>query len=164
MYRNGRGPMMGGNRGFMGGPMMGGRRGPMGGPMMGGHRSYMGGPMHHAGMGFRPMHHRPMGLFPLGGLFLFPALMFGGWMVVAVLGSILGLIGSVIGGAFEGLSSLASGAFTGGGLVAGIVIGVVLYFWLKKRNAAKQETVGDADGEEATEQFAETNDYHSACM
>ena len=55
MYMNGRGPM---NRGF----------GPMGGPM------------HHRPMGYRPMGmwHRPMGFFPMGGLFLLPALMFGG--------------------------------------------------------------------------------------
>ena len=155
MYMNGRGPMMGGHRGPMGGPMMGGRRDYMGGPMMGGHR----GPM----MG-GPMHRRPMGFFPMGGLFLFPALMFGGWMVIAVLGGILSLVGSIIGGVFEGLSSIASGAFTSGGLVAGIVIGVVLYFWLKKRNAAKDENIGDVDGEKVAEQIVEPNEYRSAGM
>ena len=68
MYMNGRGPMMGGHRGpMMGAPMHHHRR--MGGPGMG------------FGPGFRPMyrpmrmyHHRPMGFFPLGGLFILPAL------------------------------------------------------------------------------------------
>ena len=122
MYMNGRGPMMGGHRGPMGGPMY---HRPMGGPGMG------------FGPGFRPMHRpmyrRPMGFFPLGGLFILPALMFGGWIVVAVLGGILGLVGSIIGGVFEGLGSLASGAFSGGGLVIGIVIGLALYFYIRKR-------------------------------
>ena len=63
------------------------------------------------------------GSFPVS-LFLLPALMFGGWISVAVVGSVLGLIGSVIGGVFSGLVSLASGAFSGSGLVVGIVIGL----------------------------------------
>ena len=131
MYMNGRGPMMGGHRGPM-----------MGAPM---HHHRMGGPGMGYGPGFRPMYHpmrmhyRPMGFFPLGGLFILPALMFCGWIVVAVLGGILGLVGSIIGGVFEGLSSLASGAFSGSGLVIGIVIGLALYFGLKKRNAAAKE-------------------------
>ena len=73
--------------------------------------------------------------FP-GGLLILPVLMFGGWIAIAVIGGVLGLIGSVIGGIFTGLSCLTSAAFSGGGLVIGIVIGLVLYFWLKKRNAA----------------------------
>ena len=68
--------------------------------------------MHHRpmgfgpGMGYRPMgmwrrpYHRPLGFFPLGGLFILPALMFGGWIVVAVLGGLLSLAGAVIGGVF----------------------------------------------------------------
>ena len=74
-----------------------------------------------------------------GGMLILLALMFGGWIVVAVLGGILGLAGSIIGGVFAGLSSLASGAFSGSGLVIGIVIGLALYFGLKKRNAAAKE-------------------------
>ena len=134
MYMNGRGPMMGGSM----------HHRPMGGPGMG--RPGMG-----FGPGFRPMrmHHRPMGFFPLGGLFILPALMFGGWIVVAVLGGILGLVGSIIGGVFEGLGSLASGAFTGGGLVIGIVIGLALYFFIRRRKneTTEEESTGTVDGE-----------------
>ena len=81
MYMNGRGPMTGGHRGPMGGPGMG-------------PRVRMG---YAPGMGFRPMrvYHRPMGFFPLGGLFILPALMFGGWIVLAVLGVFLGIFAAV---------------------------------------------------------------------
>ena len=148
MYMNGRGPMMGGHRGPM-----------MGAPM---HHHRMGGPGMGFGPGFRPMYrpmrmnHHPMGFFPLGGLFILPALMFGGWIVVAVLGGVLGLVGSILGGVFEGLDSLASGAFTGSGLVIGIVIGLALFFWLKKRNAAKEEeSSSTVDGEAVRTEIAE---------
>ena len=142
MYMNGRGPMMGA-------------------PMH--HHRHMGGPGMGFGPGFRPMyrpmrmyHHRPMGFFPLGGLFILPALMFGGWIVVAVLGGILGLVGSIIGGVFEGLGSLASGTFTDSALPIGIVIGLALYFWLKKRNAAKvEETTSTVDGEAVETEIVE---------
>ena len=141
MYMNGRGPMMGA-------------------PMH--HHRHMGGPGMGFGPGFRPMYrpmrmyHRPMGFFPLGGLFILPALMFGGWIVVAVLGGVLGLVGNIIGGVFEGLGSLTSGAFTGSGLVIGIVIGLALYFWLKKRNAAKvEETTSTVDGEAVETEIVE---------
>ena len=143
MYMNGRGPMMGGHRGPMGGrPGMGFGPGPR--PRMGF------GP----GMGFRPMrvHRRPMmGFFPLGGLFILPALMFGGWIVVAVLGGLLSLAGAVIGGVFEGLSSLTSGAFSVSGLVIGIMIGLVTFYCFrnrKKEEAARQENIGTVDGVE----------------
>ena len=113
MYMNGRGPM---NRGF----------GPMGGPM------------HHRPVGFRPMGmwHRPMGFFPLGGLFILPALMFGGWIAIAVVGGILSLIGTVIGGVFSGLFYLVSEVFSGSGLVIGIVIGLVAFYGFRSRKGA----------------------------
>ena len=115
MYMNGRGPM---NRGF----------GPMGGPM------------HHRPMGYRPMGmwHRPMGFFPMGGLFLLPALMFGGWIALAGIGSILGLVGAVIGGIFSGLGYLVSGIFSGNGIVLGIVIGLVAYYVLRNKRAKNE--------------------------
>ncbi len=91
--------------------------------------------------------HRRDGSF-LGSLFLLPALMFGGWIAIAVIGSVLGLIGSIIGGIFYELVSVASGAFSGSGVVIGIVIGLALYFWLKKRNAAgEEESSSTVDGE-----------------
>ena len=111
------------------------------GPMMGGHRGPMGG----------PMHHRPMGFFPMGGLFILPALMFGGWIVVAVLGGLLSLAGMVIGGIFEGLDALAEGAFSGGGIVIGVVIGLVVFYCFrnrKRKEAARRENIGTVDGVE----------------
>lgn len=116
MYVNGRGPM---NRGF----------GPTGGPM------------HHRPMGFRPMGmwHRPMGFFPISGLFLLPALMFGGWITIAVVGGVLSLFGTIIGGIFSGLASLASGVFSGNGVVIGIVIGLIAFYYFHNRKAAETE-------------------------
>ena len=43
----------------------------------------------------------------LGGLFILPVLIFGGWIAIAVLGGILGLAGSLIGGLFSGMTALA---------------------------------------------------------
>ena len=71
--------------------------------------------------------------FP-GGLLILPALIFGGWIAIAVVGGVFGLIGSVIGGIFSGLSSLTSAAFSGSGLVIGIVIGLVAYYCFRNRN------------------------------
>ena len=91
--------------------------------------------------------HRRNGSF-LGGLFVLPALMFGGWIAIAVIGGVLGLVGSIIGGIFSVLTSLASSAFSGSGVVIGIVIGFALYFWLKNRNAAQEkESSSTVDGE-----------------
>lgn len=99
--------------------------------------------------------HRRSGSF-LGSLFILPALMFGGWIAIAVIGGVLGLIGSIIGGVFSGLASLASGAFSGGSVAAGVVIGLALYFWLKKRNTESQdETGGTVDGETVETEIAE---------
>ena len=50
--------------------------------------------------------HRRNGSF-LGGLFILPVLMFGGWIAIAVMGGILGLAGSLIGGMFSGMAALA---------------------------------------------------------
>ena len=136
MYMNGRGPMMGGHRGPMGGP-----------------RSRMG---YVPGMGFRPMrvHRRPMGLFPMGGLFILPALMFGGWITIAVVGGILSLVGSVIGGVFEGVGFLAEEAFSGSGLVIGIVIGLIAFFCFRNRKE-KDESASTVDGAEVDTEIVE---------
>ena len=92
----------------------------------------------------------------LGSLFFLPALMFGGWIAIAVIGGVLGLVGSIIGGIFSGLTSLASSAFSGSGVVIGIVIGFALYFWLKKRNEAKEEeTTSTVDGEAVEAEIVE---------
>ena len=141
MYMNGRGPTTGGHRGPMGGP----GTGP---------RVRMG---YAPGMGFRPMrvYHRPMGFFPLGGLFILPALMFGGWIAVAVLAGVLSLAGSIIGGVFTGLGALAENAFSGNGLVIGIVIGLAAFRYFRNRNAKKEESTGTVDGEEADTEIIE---------
>ena len=134
MYMNGHGPMMGGHRG-----------GPMGGPGMG-PRPRMG---YVPGMGFRPVrvHRRPMGFFPMGGLLILPALMFGGWIAVAVVGGILSLAGNIIGGVFSGLSALASGAFSGSSVGVGIVIGLAAFCFFRNRKA-KNGPASTVDGEE----------------
>ncbi len=74
----------------------------------------------------------------IGSLFLLPALMFGGWIAVISLAGVFALFGTMIGGVFGGLDALAEGAFSVSGLVPGIILGLLLYFWLKKRNAAQQ--------------------------
>ena len=84
-----------------------------------------------------PRHRR--GGFP-GGLLILPALMFGGWMAIAVVGGVLGLIGSVIGGIFSGLASLASGALSGKGILLGIVIGLAAYRFRSRNTQAADET------------------------
>ena len=72
-------------------------------------------------------------------LFLLPALMFGGWIAIAVVGGVLSLVGSVIGGIFSGLTSLAAGVFSGKGIVIGIVVGVVLYYYLRRQKSESAE-------------------------
>ena len=96
----------------------------------------------------------------LGSLFILPALMFGGWIAIAVIGGVLGLIGSILGGIFSGLASVASEAFSGSGIAIGIVMGLALYFWLKKRNAATEEESGSTvDGEAVETEIVEPR-YH----
>ena len=87
---------------------------------------------------------RRHGSFP-GGLLILPALMFGGWIAIAVVGGVLGLIGSIIGGIFSGLASLTSAAFSGSGLVIGIVIGLAAFWYFRNRNA---QNAAGADTEE----------------
>ncbi len=108
---------------------------------------------------FGDSRHRRGGSFP-GGLFILPALMFGGWIAISVIEGVLGLVGSIIGGIFSGLSSLASGAFSGSSVVLGVAIGLALYFWLKKRNTAAEEESGSTvDGEAVETEIVEPR-YH----
>ena len=99
---------------------------------------------------------RRRGSFP-GGLLILPALMFGGWIAIAVMGGVLGLIGTIIGGIFSGLASLGSAAFSGRGLVIGIVIGLVAFYCFRNREkeTACREDTGAVDGVEV-EQIIET--------
>ena len=97
----------------------------------------------------------------LGSLFILPALMFGGWMAIAVIGGVLGLVGSIIGGIFSGLASLASSAFSGSGVMLGIVIGLVLYFGLQKKNEAhEEESSSTVDGEAVETEVVEPQYRH----
>ena len=78
----------------------------------------------------------------LGGLLLLPALVFGGWIAVAVVGGVLSLAAAVIGGVFSGLESIAAGVFSGSGMVLGIVIGLAAFCYFRNRNtrnAAEEE-------------------------
>ena len=143
------------------------------GPMMGGHRGPMGGPMHHRPMGFGPRMGHPMGMWrrpyyrPMmgfGGLFILPALMFGGWIAVAVLGGLLSLVGTVIGGVFEGLGALAEGTFSGSGLLIGIVIGLAAFYCFrnkKKEEEARQDHVGTVDGVEVEQVIEPEKTYRT---
>ena len=76
----------------------------------------------------------------LGGLLLLPALIFGGWVALAVIGGVFSLSATVIGGVVSGRASSASGIFSGRGLVIGIVIGVALYYYARRQN---DETAGE---------------------
>ena len=69
-----------------------------------------------------------------GGLLILPFLMFGGWMITALLAGILSLIGTVIGGIFSGMTVISYEAFSGSGLLIGIVIGLALFFSFRKRS------------------------------
>ncbi len=125
------------------------------GPGMNGHRGPMGGPAYR-----RPMRttRRPTGFFPMGGLFILPGLLFGGWITAVALAGILSLFGSIIGSVFGGLSWLISEIFSGGGVAAGAVIGLLLFIGLKKKRDARKESesIGTVDGEEVDVQIAET--------
>ena len=94
------------------------------------------GPMYgHRGFGHR-------GFLP-GGLFLLPALLFGGWMIIAVAGSLIGAAVMLLGSIFSGIAAVADGifsaAFAGGDLIIGFVLGMSLYFWARKKKAARSE-------------------------
>ena len=56
--------------------------------------------------------------------------------ILYVITAVINVIGVVIGAVFSGAAFMLGEVFSGEGLVIGIVIGLVLYFWLKKRNAA----------------------------
>ena len=60
-----------------------------------------------------------------------------------VIAAVINVIGVIIGAVFFGAGSLLSGifslAFSGEGLVAGIVLGVLAYNLFRKRNTAGEE-------------------------
>ena len=121
------------------------------------------GPMHgHRGFngGFGPRVRRPVTGFGLGGLFLLPALMFGGWAILAVIGAIIGTVvmvfGEVLGGLASAAESVLSGVSSPGAIAVGAVIGYLLY---RRIRAGKAEQAS-AETEEAHEESAP--DYYAA--
>ena len=102
--------------------------------------------------GFPRGGYRPMGAgFGLGGLFLLPALLFGGWMIVAVVGMVFSGVIMILGSIFSGIGHLANGVFSGvtsvGAIAVGVLIGLALFFRVRNGKAAENE-----DGEEAEEE------------
>ena len=98
--------------------------------------------------GGRRMHHR--GYAPMGGLFLLPGILFGGFFglyailaVLNVAGVVLSAVLSVFGAVFSGIMRGIGSAFYGigsvGSVVAGIVIGLVVYYWIRSRKARGAE-------------------------
>ena len=100
--------------------------------------------------GGRRMHHG--GYHPIGGLFLFPGILLGGFFglyamlaVLNIAGVVIGALFSVLGAAFagivSGIGSLFSGIDSTSGLIAGIVIGLVGYYLIRSRKIrnAKEE-------------------------
>ena len=92
--------------------------------------------------------YRPMG-FGLGGLFLLPALLFGGWMIVAVVGTVFSAVIMILGSIFSGISYLADGVSSGitsvGAVAVGILIGLALFFRIRNRRAAENEEAEEAE-------------------
>ena len=86
-------------------------------------------------------------------------LMFGGWIVLAVLGMFLGIFAAVAGplvGIFASCFSwIYHTVFSGSGFALGIVIGLVWYFTNKKKNNSSRN---DDDNEE---EYFETRHYNS---
>ncbi len=121
------------------------------------------GPMHgHRGFngGFGPRVRRPVTGFGLGGLFLLPALLFGGWVIIAVLGAIIGTIVMVFGEVFGGLASAAESVFSGVSSPGAIAVGAVIGYLLYRRFRAGRAEQASAETEDAQEESAP--DYYAA--
>ena len=98
--------------------------------------------------GCRRMRHR--GYYPMGGLFLFPGILFGGFFGIYAVLAVLNVIGVVVGAVFSGLAAafsavmggigtVVSGIGPAGGLAAGVVIGYVLFRSIRRRRISDEE-------------------------
>ena len=111
--------------------------------------------------GCRRMHHR--GYRPMGGLFLFPGILFGGFIGIYAILAVLNVAGVVIGAVFSALAAALSGVISGigsafsglmsgigsafsgvgfaGSVIVGVVIGVILFRCIRRRrsNTADEE-------------------------
>lgn len=131
------------------------------------------GPHGHRGFdrGFGPRYtRRPMGFHfgtGLGVLFLLPALLFGGWVILAVIGGLIGAVFMVLGSVFGGLATVAEAVFSGlsstGGIALGAVIGFLLYRLLKRKNAEKASAAEKAADEtnDSDSYFTSVNSWNN---
>ena len=96
------------------------------------------------------------GFFP-GMLLGLAGLMFGGWVILAVLAAVLGVFamiaGPVIGIFASSISWLFNTIFSGSGVAVGIVIGLIWYFSHKKNSNASSRY----DEEDYEEEYTERN-------
>ena len=94
-------------------------------------------------------------------LFLLPALLFGGWVILAVIGGLIGAVFMILGSVFGGLATAAEAVFSGlsstGGIALGAVIGFLLYRRLKRKNAEKA-----SEAEEAADETNESDSYFTS--
>ena len=81
----------------------------------------------------------------MGGLFLFPGILFGLYAILAVLnvaGIVIGAVFSGLAAAFSGVISGLGGIFSGagsaGGLIVGAVIGVALFYYFRNRKMKEE--------------------------
>ncbi len=103
--------------------------------------------------GFGPVR-RPMGYrhgSGMGILFILPALLFGGWSILAVIGALIGAAIMILGSVFGGLASAAESVFSGissaEGAAIGFMIGFALYTMLRRKNAQKASAQEEANEE-----------------
>ena len=93
-------------------------------------------------------------------------LMFGGWIVIAMLGGLLGAGIMVLGSVFSVLSRIVSrivpAVFSSKGFAVGLVIGLIWALRNRKRNAIsaeEAETIDTGTKEETEEAIVETKNY-----
>ena len=55
-----------------------------------------------------------------------------------VIAAVINVIGVVIGAVFSGATFILAEVFSGEGIALGIAIGLALYFWLKRRNTVNE--------------------------
>ena len=94
------------------------------------------------------------------------ALMFGGWIILAVLGGLLGASIMILGPVFSSLahfvSDIFSGIFSAESVAVGVVIGLIWAFRNRKRKAdgASESAADDTASDEETEaEIIETQSY-----
>ena len=97
------------------------------------------------------------GFFP-GMLLGLAGLMFGGWVIIAVLAAVLGVFaaiaGPVIGIFASSISWLFNAVFSGSSLAVGVLIGLIWYFSRKKNNNTSSRY---EEEEEYEEEYTERN-------